>query len=303
MNCENLTARERNLLIKITHFIFESESNLNLQKNMLSLKYTVNDLTKKFYFKSSDINNYKSNLFDNDGILKLEIQERIKTYLENHDKFKSNEDEEKLKNVYNNLKEEILKISFDEKIIDNLFNEAKDICYNLHWKYMPIYKEEYISNSRVLPEDDLECYYRNFHAIEDLYWYITDNENKLDWKSTDGEINLNIELNFKIYTMRWGHYDNYKLKRTNTGWLITTHYNGGKCEKDGSGALIELLEHDSVCYPKEGIKFALESLWNEADTTEMSIEELQFKLNDIAKWIEDVEKVTHKSQPNWCNYY
>lgn len=168
---------------------------------------------------------------------------------------------------------------------------------------VPIYPEQYIANSNIIHEESLKEYYDHFHPLEDLYRYIFEGS-KISWKSTYGDINLNKEISMEIYTTRWGHYDNYRIKRTLDGWGISGLHSGNvKCAKDGEGALTDLLKHDSVCYPEEGLKYAMELLWNEADSTEMKMEELRRKISDIAEWINEVEKVTHQYQPEWCNYY
>lgn len=118
-----------------------------------------------------------------------------------------------------------------------------------------------------------------------------------------GDINLDYKLNFKVYTRRWGHYDNYSIARTITGWKVSHLSYNGNDEKDGSKYLLKSLDHDSVVYPEDGIKYALVTLWNMADEEEMSVEELQIKLQEIADWISEVEKVTGATQPSWCGYY
>ena len=61
------------------------------------------------------------------------------------------------------------------------------------------------------------------------------------------------------------------------------------CNKDGSGALIQALEHDLVNYSKN-LPFALEHLWQRADEQEMPIEELNIYIADLAVWISNTEK-------------
>lgn len=60
---------------------------------------------------------------------------------------------------------------------------------------------------------------------------------------------------------------------------------------------------DSIFYPEEGVKHALKILWKMADSQEMSTEQLQKKLQEIAYWISNIEKTTKKFQPEWCYYY
>jgi hypothetical protein len=95
-------------------------------------------------------------------------------------------------------------------------------------------------------------------------------------------INLNRELTFKVYTCRWGHYDYYKVERKTKGWYVSHIAINGLSEKDGTGALLMNLDHDSVFYPENGVKYALETLWKLADETEMEVSDLQDKLQQIA---------------------
>jgi hypothetical protein len=293
--CDLEQARLRNLIIKITHAVIEDKLDLNIN-------FEDGDVFKKLYFKRSDLEIHRKDIFKNNFILE-EIKEKVNLYNKKYqESFKYNE-EERFKNLYFELDSYFKTHNSDEMKFKQNIKEANDIATRLHWKYLPIYVEQFIVNNGVLPEDQLGYFYNHFHAIEDLYRYIF-TDNKIDWKSIDGDINLDKEMVFKVYTTRWGHYDNYTIKRTLNGWFVEhLMANNGDSDKNGDGALLEKLDHDSVAYPTEGVKYALEILWNEADTTEMTVEELQKRLNEIALWIEQVEKVTHEYQPNWCGYY
>ena len=76
-----------------------------------------------------------------------------------------------------------------------------------------------------------------------------------------------------------------------------------KCDKDGTGALLHNLHHDSVFYPEDGVKYALAELWNQAEEGEITFEELQIRLQQIADWISNVEKAVGEGQPEWVGYY
>lgn len=293
--CNLEQARLRNLIIKIAHAVIEDRLDLNMS-------FEDGDIFKKLYFKRSDLKKHRKTIFENKFILE-EIKEKVNLYIKKYEEsFKCNE-EERFKNLYFELDSYFKTHNSDEMKFKQNIKEATDIATRLHWKYLPIYVEQFIVNNGVLPEDQLGYFYNHFHAIEDLYRYIF-TDNKIDWKSIDGDINLDKEMVFRVYTTRWGHHDNYTIKRTISGWFVEhLMANNGESEKNGEGALLEKLDHDSVAYPTEGVKYALEMLWNEADTTEMTVAELQKKLNEIALWIEQVEKVTHEYQPDWCGYY
>ena len=98
--------------------------------------------------------------------------------------------------------------------LKNSGNEPK------HHKYM-------IENRRVSP-DKLE-FYEHIHPVEDLLSFIDDptaNDDPID--QTVGEI-----FDFPVYSNRWGHNDNYKVKRIKDGWEINFDGIGGKCDKSG----------------------------------------------------------------------
>jgi len=61
-----------------------------------------------------------------------------------------------------------------------------------------------------LPEINVKEYYYHFHTIEDLYNELHGTEKH--WKKIEGDINVNVDLQFKVYTARWGHEDNYSME-------------------------------------------------------------------------------------------
>ena len=63
------------------------------------------------------------------------------------------------------------------------------------------------------------------------------------------------------------------------------------------------LQHDSIFYPEEGVKYGLQKLWEDADDGKIDVEQLQIKLQQIADWISKVEQVVGAGQPEWLNYY
>lgn len=296
-------ARERNLLMKICNWIISNQVD-NLEE-FLNQPMNNETLKKEIFFKKTDIKEYSKDFIENNK-LNEDKKYIIKEYIENHKKYKdSNESENEFKILYLWMNK-----YWENSYIDNKneytkkLEEAKSIAIKLHWKYMPVYLEQYIENAGIVPEENLDDYYNHFHAIEDLYRYIYTN-NKIDWKNIGGDDeNLDRDLYFKIYTTRWGHFDNYTIKRTIDGWEMKGLPAGtGICEKDGKGTLVRALEQDGVAYPEEGVHYAMGILWEEADNTPMPIEILQERLNDISKWIEMVEKSTKEYQPSWCGYY
>ena len=54
---------------------------------------------------------------------------------------------------------------------------------------------------------------------------------------------------------------------------------------------------------EDGVKYALAELWNQAEEGEITFEELQIRLQQIADWISNVEKAVGEGQPEWVGYY
>lgn len=295
-------ARERNLLMKITNWAIQEGGDLEKSLIKLDNSFNEDDMHKELFFKKSDIKKYSNNIFDDNGNIKREVKSKITEYITNHYKYK-NVNPEDLKNIYEELTKQFGNYSQEMERINDTLSKAIEIAKKVHWRYIPVYKEQYIENNGFIPEDNLIKYYNHYHAIEDLYRYIY-TDNKINWKSIEGDINIGVKLTFKIYTTRWGHYDYYSIKRTEMGWDLSGLPAGtGSCKVNGEGALISALKHDSVCYPEGGLEYAMETLWNEADTTEMKPEIVQKRLDDISEWIKAVEIATHQAQPEWCGYY
>ena len=59
-----------------------------------------------------------------------------------------------------------------------------------------------------------------------------------------GDLTLDREMTFRVYTRRHGHTDTYRVKRTVEGWEVKHISINGKCDKDGTGALLHNLHHD-----------------------------------------------------------
>lgn len=308
-------ARVRNIKIKITRALLD-DSRLSVER-----KYEDEELKNSFYFKQSDIELLKLLIFDSEGFIQDNCRREIERLIELHRKILEEVDYitecENLKFGYLELKKHYDTFNIDAVFIEEILNQLSETVIKLHYYLLPIYDEQFIYNSEIIPEDNLKEFYHHFHAIEDLYRFIFEPKKSIYWKSTGGDLNLGYKLSFKIYTSRWGHYDNYTFIRTYRGWKISALANTIECDRNGEAlykretiesystptGLYYSLHHDSVQFPEEGVKYALEELWKEADSREMGIEELQTKLSDIANWISQVEKATHKYQPIWCKYY
>ncbi len=291
---DNEKARIRNLIFKIANWNISTGG--DIRKN-----FSKETAIKELFFKRADIENFYDIIFEDNKIKEQYIKE-INSYLEKRNDNLREQDEE-LRKVYNSLSELFNSFSNNREKISIELKKAIKIASKLHWKYLPIYLEQYIVNNGYNPETETEQFYNHFHAIEDLYRYIF-TSNKITWNDNGGDSNLGIDFKFKIYTVRWGHYDTYTINRTINGWYLSGLPAGtGICDKDGVGAITNALEHDQVCYPVEGVKDAFRTLWDDADKNNINIEELQNRLDDISKWIKEIEIKTREYQPKWCGFY
>ncbi|MFR7897694.1 hypothetical protein [Turicibacter sanguinis] len=292
--------RIRNLKIKIAHKCIEESI------TVLNHKMDEQYLSEQLFFKKGDIAEHLDDLFisDSNGYsLHQSVKDEIVTLLENREAILGQK--EALVSEYKNKFDEMalsLKNNSHRFSDGNPFKTLIPLAVSLHYIYLPIYDEQMMCNRGVLPEVDLEDYYNHFHSLQDLYAEIQ--EHGMKWTSIDGDINLDQDIEIQIFTSRWGGADIYVIRRTYDGWYCKGGLiYEGPCDKKGIGTFTQSLEHDLVCYPKEGVAYAFETLWKEADSNSMPLFELESRLRDIAKWINAVEKVTHDLQPSWCFYY
>ncbi|WP_290750154.1 hypothetical protein [Exiguobacterium sp. UBA3968] len=298
-------ARVRNLKMKMIKSHIEDGFDL-------SNKLTDEDLKRIFYFKASDIINFKTELIE-DGFIKESIQSELQDYIEKHKSIDELDDKVKvfnetylfIKGYYSYPK----RISKDEYFAN--FDIVLGLVEELHWYFLPIFEEQFIINRDLIPEENLTDFYNHFHSIEDLNRWI---KSSRKWKSTQGDLNLNFNLDFRVYSSRWGHDDVYKVKRIPSGWEFShLSYQSIKCSPNATGVgdkedekgsgLFGIFRQDSIEVEIDGVKYAFEELWKTADETEMSTKELQMKLNDISDWIGKIERAVKDEQPSWVGYY
>jgi hypothetical protein len=302
MDISKLQARERNLKIKIaTEYI---NGNFKL-KNTLS----VEEIKNLFYFREADFKNSLKTFFSKKGkgyILKQAVANEIEGINQYHNN--SLQSFESSKAIFietfgeyrDNFRKNMMASDSYEKY-QILYGTLSLHLETLHWVMLPEYDEQIMINRGILPETNILDYYNHYHTLEDLYEVLT---GVLKPSNTfKGDINLNKKFTFKVFSRRWDHDDHYSVERRIDGWYVSHISINGLSKKDGSGPLLKNLEHDSIQFPVDGVKYAFETLWDMADETEMSVDELQYKLQEIADWISAVEKAVGQYQPEWCNYY
>ena len=175
--------------------------------------------------------------------------------------------------------------------IVQLYDEMSKVAHKLHMSlkergFEPKHHKYMLENREVSP-DTVE-FYKHIHPVDDLLAFIEDTDANNDPEDTT----IGSKFSLKIYTRRWGHYDTYKITRTENGWNFEglTSALSGECERNGREVLNGILDHDSVCYP-EKINDFMEFLWNEAEQG-LSKSEVQEALDMIGKWISVCEMNT-----------
>lgn len=297
-----LDARQRNLkMIMVREY--------TSKKFKIKDKFTEDTIVKLFFFRQSDLQNSLKFFFTKKGeayIFKNNIADEISEMSSKHFKAitDSKETSQKYVNLFKLFSEDYLnnihKGDSSEKY-NTFYNEFASSLEELHWFSLPEFSEQMMINRGMIPEDNILEYYNHYHSLEDLYDVLTGKT--VPSNSYKGDINLNKRLSFRVYSRRWGHDDTYSVERRTEGWFVSHLAINGPSKKDGTGSMIANLDHDSIQYPKEGVRYAFRTLWYLADEDEMSTEELQVKLQEIADWISAVEKTIGEFQPDWCGYY
>ncbi len=170
----------------------------------------------------------------------------------------------------------------------NLLDKMADLALKLHQSlkkrgHEPKHSAQMLRNRRVAP--DTKDFYSHVHPIEDLLQIVSNPEAQA--RSTDTTIGQ--EFRFQVFSHRWGHEENYKLKRTETGWYVEFMAISGPCDKTGAPYLFENLRHDSIQYPAE-LGMWLEWLWRQAQDKGLTAQEVQEALDQLSKWVIHVEK-------------
>lgn len=273
-------------------YITENEARVHNLVMRLYKKYSIDklkngvrpeELSKDIFFREADYSIVvEGGILEHDqGLYKgtKELLNQISILEANK---KENLDIEDLKEEYKK-KFKIL----DDSDSNRPTRELVRLATKIHWNILPEYEEYMIVNSELYPNMDTEKYYNHFHTLEDLYRELNKEGKKVNSKK--GDINLNKKVGVAIFSRRWDHSDVYVIERTVKGWKVSFRQEreGGK---EGE-ALIKTLKHDLINYPNSLGTFMC-NLWNKADATEVSEDELKHDLEQIANWINICEKNT-----------
>lgn len=301
MTVSETTARRRNLLISIIRGILK-------ENYEVAREYTVSEIETVFHFRKRDIA-YNLDYFfeqrDEKFILKTEKMDDAQKIIQNHHQALGQLETAKVLFIksfgrfYDDC-ENSQSFSFDHKRLRKIYSDLNPVIQILHWGMLPILSKWLMINSGRLPENDIIAFYDHYHMLTAL---LNEIRGRGETMETKGDDTLNKEMTFSVYTRRWGHQDVYRIERTIDGWEVHHIAINGKCSKDGEGALMNNLHHDSIFFPEDGVKYALSNLWDDAEDGNITPEELQKKLQEIADWISSVEKAVGENQPDWVNYY
>ena len=113
----------------------------------------------------------------------------------------------------------------------------------------------------------------------------------------DQTINAKFEL--RVYSRLWGRDAVFQIQRTAAGWYVPTpFYTGGLCDQTCSPHLYTLLRHAGIRYPGNiGRWFSW--LWAQAKEKGLSYDAVQQGINDIAKWIDDTDRIVPPVDNLW----
>lgn len=307
-----INVKKRNLLINIAKVQIDN-------KNSIKLCYSPEELKDFFAFKEFDLQLIAEKIFILDNHrYKLRDESNIflnKVKLSNltvQDSFL--EAESYFIRVFSHFMDEIKRNNYamyHEKF-RLVFEKLRGATQVIHWAKLPIFDKYLLFNRKKDPELETLAFYDHPNCMEALFKEITGQGVIMSNKS-DQSLNKNIQLN--IYNRRWGHYEHYCVSRTINGWNWSSMLHEGESDKEGlylgsnldsqesSGPLFDSLNHDSVFFPEDAVKFALAKLWEDADEGKIDYDELSNKLQEIAEWISSVEKNIGETQPKWLNYY
>lgn len=295
-------ARKRNLKISVVKGIL----NYHLE---LDHRYSREEISQYFYFRQRDLLLYCEEFFDKRAskyVLTKNMKHWVKEVIKWHEKAKEHIEDaqvifEKTFGRFEDKCESGKHFTFDYSTLNKMYhNQLQHVIQILHWGRLPIIPEHLMVNSGRIPENSVVDFYNHYHMLQQMRRDILGKGAVMNIK---GDLTLDREMTFEVYTRRHGYTDTYYVKRTVEGWETKHIAINGRCEKDGTGALLLNLSHDSVFYPEEGVKYALTELWEQAETGEITFEELQIRLQQIADWVSTVEKAVGEGQPGWVGYY
>ena len=123
-------------------------------------------------------------------------------------------------------------------------------------------------------------------------------------------MSLNEECIIKIFSERWdgetgrsagrngSNWDEYRIKRTKTGWYIEYIAINGESDKSGEPYLFQNLRQDHISYP-HNLPMFMESLWDAVENEKLNQKQLQQELDKFSNWI----NASEMNKPHFLVYY
>lgn len=267
--------------------------------------FNRNEISSMLFVRQKEFKTFSKDLFQKtqkEDVYEVKSQffSEICKWKALHIKHKNNE------NIENNIskyKELFKQLEANLDSFNDVYKDIIPLLEPLHWNFLPVYDDDMIDAREISPESDIENYYNHFHSLEDLYNVITGSSDS--WKTLKGDVNLDKEMEFKVFTERWRNEDTYLVKRTYRGWFVQFLGIRGECTPDGrgfngeKGTFIKNFKNDSINYPSQFHEY-LGLLWELADENEMSLFELQEKLSEIAKLVSENEKSLMNNMPSFA---
>ncbi|CAN7279985.1 hypothetical protein LJR038_003261 [Acidovorax sp. LjRoot38] len=101
-------------------------------------------------------------------------------------------------------------------------------------------------------------------------------------------------LTLTYWTNRWGSTTTVHLTPTHKGWEFEAVAHSGPTDFEGVPHFYGNFEQDNVCYPR-GIDGYLGFIWKELRDERIDMARAQELMDDIGKWVSEVEQ----SRPKW----
>lgn len=142
----------------------------------------------------------------------------------------------------------------------------------------------YMIKNRELQPDHPD-FYKHFHPLEDLLKFLEDEHANDDPEDQT----IGVKFTFRVYSRRWGHHDEYRIRRTEDGWHVEHMSINGPCDKSGRPILFSNFRQDSIQYPAR-LDLYMEWLWDQAAEQGLDRNKVQSALQELADWVSNTER-------------
>ena len=210
LECE---ARKRNLKISIVKGILDNGFELKQ-------RYSRTEITQYFYFRKRDLLLYSSEFFSktkSQYVLTQKMSYWVKEVIKRHNQAKGHLEDaqvlfEKTFGRFEDKYESGKHWEFDYRTLNEMYKtRLQNIVQVIHWGRLPIIPEYLMVNSGRIPENGIVDFYDHYHMLQQMRKDILGKGAVMNVK---GDLTLDREMTFRVYTRRHGHTDTYRVKRT-----------------------------------------------------------------------------------------